>query len=196
MEFLVSLDDGSTSDSEERRQRAEALAPELRLTPHEVLNRIHTALALTHRMPRLLDAMRDGQVDRYGAERVLNVVAPVSDDDARVVDQLLLDKLATMKMSAWQPRNMAWHASKLVQDIDPGAVESAARMARDARKVVLDHWPNAMSRLSAELRRRWHRRSTRVSTSRPTGCTERSTTAPSTSAAPTCSPTCYSATNP
>ncbi|WP_075846110.1 HNH endonuclease signature motif containing protein [Saccharomonospora sp. CUA-673] len=149
--FLASLDSGASSDSWERRSLAEALAPELRLSPQGVLDRIHTALALTHRMPRLLSAMREGQVDRYGAERVLNVVAPVSDSDALEVDRLLEEKLSRLSLTAWQPRNMAWHASQIVKQVDPGAETAAARMAHEGRKVTLDHGVYAQSRLSADL---------------------------------------------
>ncbi|WP_075849629.1 HNH endonuclease signature motif containing protein [Saccharomonospora sp. CUA-673] len=149
--FLASLDSGSSSDSMERRSLAEALAPELRLSPQSVLDRIHTALGLTYRMPRLLQAMRDGQVDRYCAERVLNTVAPVSDADALEVDRLLKEKLARLSLTAWQPRNMAWHASQIVKQVDPGAETAAARMAHEGRKVTLDHGVYAQSQISADL---------------------------------------------
>ncbi|WP_075848380.1 HNH endonuclease signature motif containing protein [Saccharomonospora sp. CUA-673] len=130
---------------------AEALAPELRLSPQGVLDRIHTALALTYRMPRLLQSMREGQVDRYCAERVLNVVAPISDSDALEVDRLLEEKLSRLSITAWQPRNMAWHASQIVKQVDPGAETAAARMAHEGRKVALDHGVYAQSRLSVDL---------------------------------------------
>ncbi|WP_255375620.1 HNH endonuclease signature motif containing protein [Saccharomonospora sp. CUA-673] len=106
---------------------------------------------MTYRMPRLLQAMREGQVDRYCAERVLNTVAPVSDLDALEVDRLLEEKLSRLSLTAWQPRNMAWHASQIVKQVDPGAETAAARMAHEGRKVTLDHGVYAQSRLSADL---------------------------------------------
>ncbi|WP_083665855.1 DUF222 domain-containing protein [Saccharomonospora sp. CUA-673] len=145
VEFLASLDSGSESDSLERRSLAEALAPELRLPPQGVWDRIHTALALTYRMPRLLQAMREGQVDRYCTERVLNVVAPVSDSDTLEVDRLLEEKLSRLSLTAWQPRNTAWHASRIVQQVDPGAETAAARMAHERRKVTLDHGTSSVT---------------------------------------------------
>ncbi|WP_255375691.1 HNH endonuclease signature motif containing protein [Saccharomonospora sp. CUA-673] len=99
----------------------------------------------------MLAAMREGQVDRYGAERVLNVVAPVSDSDALEVDRLLEEKLGRLSLTAWQPRNMAWHASQIVKQVDPGAETAAARMAHEGRKVTLDHGVYAQSRISADL---------------------------------------------
>ncbi|WP_158056985.1 hypothetical protein, partial [Saccharomonospora sp. CUA-673] len=68
-------------------------------------------------------------MDRYGAERVLNTVAPISDSDVLEVDRLLEEKLSRLSITAWQPRNMAWHASQIVKQVDPGAETAAARMA-------------------------------------------------------------------
>ncbi|WP_075850495.1 HNH endonuclease signature motif containing protein [Saccharomonospora sp. CUA-673] len=121
------------------------------MSPQVVLGRIDTALALTYRMPRLLSAMHGGQVDRYCAERVLNVVAPVSDSDALEVDRLLEEKLGRLSLTAWQPRNMAWHASQIVKQVDPGAETAAARRAHEGRKVTLDHGVHAQSRIAADL---------------------------------------------
>src|SRR5690606_41012008 len=62
MMFLASL----ASDEGEWRGLAEELAPSLRVSPVEVERRIRNAVDLARRMPRVLDAMRDGQVELYG----------------------------------------------------------------------------------------------------------------------------------
>ncbi|WP_282916191.1 DUF222 domain-containing protein, partial [Prauserella rugosa] len=63
MTFLASL----VSDELEWRGLAEELAPSLRVSPVEVEKRIRNAVDLSRRMPRVLEAMREGQVELYGA---------------------------------------------------------------------------------------------------------------------------------
>src|SRR5690606_20214936 len=147
MTFLASL----VSDELEWRGVAEELAPSLRVSPVEVERRIRNALDLSRRMPRGLEAMHDGQVELYGARRVLAVTSPLSDEHARQVGDLLADKLASAPVTSWQPRNLAQHAARLVEKVDPGGQAERARMARAGRRVELDHAPNAQSRLTAEL---------------------------------------------
>ncbi|WP_145600658.1 HNH endonuclease signature motif containing protein [Prauserella rugosa] len=147
MTFLASL----ASDEGEWRGLTEELAPSLRVSPVEVEKRIRNAVDLSRRMPRVLEAMREGQVELYGARRILAVTSPLSDEHARQVDALLSDKLASAPATSWQPRNLAQHAARLVEKIDPGGQAERARMARAGRRVELDHGPNAQSRLTAEL---------------------------------------------
>ncbi|TWH23014.1 hypothetical protein JD82_04906 [Prauserella rugosa] len=79
------------------------------------------------------------------------MTSPLSDEHARQVDALLSDKLASAPATSWQPRNLAQHAARLVEKVDPGGQAERARMARAGRRVELDHGPNAQSRLTAEL---------------------------------------------
>lgn len=133
------------------REIADELAPELRVSPVEVERRIRNAVDLTRRMPNVLAAMQRGQVELYGARRVLAATEPLSDQHARQVDALLADKLATAPATSWQPRNLARHAARLVEHVDPGGQTARARMARRGRRLELDHGPNAASRLTADL---------------------------------------------
>src|SRR5690606_11964203 len=103
------------------------------------------------RMPRVLDAMREGQVELYGARRVLAVTSSLSDEHAREVDGLLADKLASAPLTSWPPRNLAQHAARLVEKVDPGGQAERARMARAGRRVEPEHGPNAQPRLTAVL---------------------------------------------
>ncbi|TWH19982.1 HNH endonuclease signature motif containing protein [Prauserella rugosa] len=148
VEFLASV----AADTEDLPGLAEELAPELRVSVREVENRIHAALDLTTRMPRVLVAMRDGLMDAYGARRVLHVTAPLSDEHAREVDELLAEKLARAPVSTWQPVNMVRHVSRLVHQIDPGGATARARQANAGRKVELLHGEHAQSRLTLDLR--------------------------------------------
>src|SRR5690606_26656582 len=123
MTFLASL----ASDELEWRGLAEELAPSLRVSPVEVERRIRNAVDLARRMPRVLDAMREGQVELYGARRILAVTSPLSDEHAREVDGLLADKLASAPATSWQPRNLAQHAARLVEKVDPGGQTEIGR---------------------------------------------------------------------
>ncbi|MCR3719351.1 protein of unknown function (DUF222) [Prauserella flava] len=148
VEFLAAVDTGPA----ERRGLAETLAPELRMSPQEVEARIQAAVDLASRMPQMLTAMRHGLTDGYGARRVLRVTAPLSDAHARRVDELLADKLTDAPVSTWQPGNLARHAARLVQRVDPGGQTARARTADEDRKLQLDHGEHAQSRLTVDLR--------------------------------------------
>jgi len=148
VEFLASVDTGPAG----RRGLAEALAPELRLSAREVETRIQVAVDLRRRMPGVLAAMRAGLMDGYGARRVLQVTAPLSDEHARQVDVLLADKLADAAVSTWQPVNMARCVARLVEQVDPGGHAARARQANAGRRVELQHGEHAQSRLTVDLR--------------------------------------------
>ncbi|WP_253862752.1 DUF222 domain-containing protein [Prauserella halophila] len=110
------------------------------------------AMDLTRRMPRVLAAMRSGWMDGYGARRVLRGIAPLSDEHARQVDELLADKLAEAPVSSWQPATLARQVARLVQRVDPGGQTARARTAHQGRLVQLDHGEHAHSRLTIDLR--------------------------------------------
>lgn len=148
VEFLASV----AADSGDLPGIAEELAPELRVSVREVENRIVAALDLTTRMPRVLAAMRDGSMDAYGARRVLHVTAPLSDEHARRVDELLAEKLVDAPVSTWQPANMTRHVSRLVHRVDPDGAGARARQANEGRKVQLEHGEHARSRLTVDVR--------------------------------------------
>lgn len=147
MEFLAAR----AAEGPDHRRVAEEFAPELRASPAEVEKRIGRAVALTGRMPRVLTAMRAGRIESYGAKRVLDVTAPLTDDQARAVDDLLAEKLGSAPASTWQPRNMVRHVARLMEKVDPGGQTERARRSRAHRRIELDHRPHACSTLSAKL---------------------------------------------
>ncbi|MCP2254245.1 hypothetical protein LY13_003012, partial [Prauserella aidingensis] len=86
---------------------AEELTPVLRVSTREVERRVDAGRLVAGRMPRLLAAMRAGEVESYGARRVLAVTGPLEDDAARTVDALLAERLVETSETAWQPGNLA-----------------------------------------------------------------------------------------
>ncbi|MCP2182098.1 protein of unknown function (DUF222) [Prauserella alba] len=123
----------------------------LRVSTREVERRIDDGKSLTRRMPQLLASMRTGELEAYGARRVLTVVDPLEDDAARQVDGLLADKLIDAPETAWQPGNLAQRARRLVEKVDPGGQTQRARRARAERKLELTPGEHAMSTLEASL---------------------------------------------
>ncbi|MCP2256271.1 protein of unknown function (DUF222), partial [Prauserella aidingensis] len=130
---------------------AEELTPVLRISTREVERRIDAGRSVTGRMPRLLAAMRAGEVKSYGARRVLAVTGPLDDDAARQVDALLAEKLVDAPETAWQPGNLAQRTRRLVEKVDPDGQVERARRARAERRVELTPGEHVMSSLEAQL---------------------------------------------
>ncbi|MCP2182941.1 HNH endonuclease signature motif containing protein [Prauserella alba] len=149
-EELALLADLSAAVGDDRGL-AEELTPVLRVSTREVERRIDDGKSLTRRMPRLLASMRTGELEAYGARRVLTVVDPLDDDAARQVDELLADKLVEAPETAWQPGNLAQRARRLAEKVDPGGRTQRARRARAERKLELTPGEHAMSTLEASL---------------------------------------------
>ncbi|WP_246381512.1 DUF222 domain-containing protein [Prauserella isguenensis] len=139
------------ADVGDDRGVAEELTPVLRVSTREVERRIDDGRSVAGRMPRLLAAMRVGEVETYGARRVLAVVDPLEDDAARTVDALLAERLADAPATAWQPGNLAQRTRRLVEKVDPGGQTARARRARAERKLELTPGEHAMSSLEAQL---------------------------------------------
>ena len=118
---------------------AEALVPEYRASVRFVEARIAHASSLVARMPRLLDAMKSGLIEYYPASRVLDVTAPLSDEQAREVDVQLSEKLSSAAGTTWQPHNLVRIVGRLVEKVDPGGQVERARKAEAGRKVVVEH---------------------------------------------------------
>ncbi|WP_246381537.1 HNH endonuclease signature motif containing protein [Prauserella isguenensis] len=130
---------------------AEELTPVLRVSTREVERRVDAGRSVAGRMPWLLAAMRAGEVESYGARRVLAVTGPLDDDAARSVDALLAERLADAPETAWQPGNLAQRARRLVEKVDPGGQVERARRARAERKLELAPGEHVMSSLEAQL---------------------------------------------
>ncbi|WP_253857290.1 DUF222 domain-containing protein [Prauserella alba] len=149
-EELALLADISAAVGDDRGL-AEELTPVLRVSTREVERRIDDGKSLTRRMPQLLASMRTGELEAYGARRVLTVVDPLNDDAARQVDEVLAEKLVEAPETAWQPGNLAQRVRRLVEKVDPGGQTERARRARTERKLELTPGEHAMSSLEAHL---------------------------------------------
>ncbi|MBB3663649.1 hypothetical protein FB384_002553 [Prauserella sediminis] len=133
------------------RGLAEELTPVLRVSTREVERRIDDGRSLAGRMPQLLSSMRAGELEAYGARRVLAAVDPLDDDTARQVDDLLAERLTDAPETAWQPGNLAQRVRRLVERVDPGGQVERARQARAERKLELAPGEHVMSSLEASL---------------------------------------------
>jgi len=130
---------------------ADELAPELRISTARVRQRIVRATHVVRRMPRLLAAMESGEIEAYGAGRVLTITAPLSEADALVVDERLADKLAAGTTTMWHADNLARHTRGIVEVVDPGGQAARARAARKDRRVELVHREHATASLDLAL---------------------------------------------
>ncbi|WP_083666554.1 HNH endonuclease signature motif containing protein [Saccharomonospora sp. CUA-673] len=149
---MVALAAADPGDRQGRAWLAEALVPEYRASVRFVEARIAHASSLVSRMPRLLDAMRAGLIEYYPASRVLDVTAPLSDEQAREVDTQLAEKLSSAVETAWQPHNLVRIVRRLVEKVDPGGRVERARKAEADRKVVVEHGDHAQSELIVSTR--------------------------------------------
>ncbi|WP_253862016.1 DUF222 domain-containing protein [Prauserella halophila] len=147
LELLAAI----AADAGDDRGVAEELTPVLRVSTREVERRIEDGRSVVRRMPRLHAAMQNGEVESYGARRVLAVVGPLDDDIARQVDGLLAERLVDAPETAWQPGNLAQRVRRLVEKTDPDGQVERARRARAERKVELTPGEHAMSSLEVSL---------------------------------------------
>ncbi|WP_255375635.1 HNH endonuclease signature motif containing protein [Saccharomonospora sp. CUA-673] len=146
------LASAAPSDEGEMAWFAESLVPEYRASREFVLGRVHTAVSLVSRMPRLLSLMDDGKVEYYAASRVVDVTGVLTDSQARLVDSLLADKLTSAAETMWLPHNLVRAARRLVDKVDPAGRVERARKADQGRKVTLEHGENCQSRLVTTMR--------------------------------------------
>nr|WP_255375677.1 HNH endonuclease signature motif containing protein [Saccharomonospora sp. CUA-673] len=129
----------------------ESLRPVLRGSRAQVEKRVALASTLTSDHPGMLGAMSRGEVDSYGASRVVAVTSGMSSADARAVDAQLAEKLSSSPASTFMPDNLAAHARRIANSVDPEGQAARARTARQGRKVEIIHGENAMSRLTAHV---------------------------------------------
>ncbi|OLT45139.1 hypothetical protein BJF85_01625 [Saccharomonospora sp. CUA-673] len=133
------------------RALADELTPELRVPTAQVRKRITRARHVVRTMPRLLSAMESGELEAYGAGRVVKVTAPLSEADTVAVDAQLAEKLALGTATMWHADNLARHTRTIVETVDPGGQAARARSARTSRSVELVPGENATSSLVLTL---------------------------------------------
>nr|WP_255375895.1 HNH endonuclease signature motif containing protein [Saccharomonospora sp. CUA-673] len=129
----------------------EALRPVLRGSRAQVEKRVALASTLASDHPGVLAAMARGEIDAYGASRVVAVTSGMSAAQVRQVDSQLAAKLSSAPTSTFMPDNLAAHTRKIANSVDPDGQAARARVARRGRKVELVHGENAMSRLTAHV---------------------------------------------
>ncbi|GAA1237498.1 hypothetical protein GCM10009676_22390 [Prauserella halophila] len=142
---LAELDGGDV------RSLADEVAPELGVSTAEAAQRVGRGTALVQRMPAVLGLMQAGRVEAYGGRRLLDVTAPLSDEHARQVDELLSERLAVDPGASLVPANLARRARRLVERVDPGGQIARAREARSGRSFELTPGEHAMSRFTLGL---------------------------------------------
>ncbi|MDP3891856.1 HNH endonuclease signature motif containing protein [Nocardioides sp.] len=134
-----------------RERLGRAVGNEVALARHESPydGRQHTALALAlvHDLPHTLAALARGDINEYRAQIVARESVDLGRHDRGLLDTALGSRLATMGN-----REVMITVRRLVADLDAAAAERRARRARARRRVTARALPDAMARVSAELR--------------------------------------------
>jgi hypothetical protein len=105
------------------------VATRLHISDRAAQRRMAFAVALTERLPRTLETLRDGRIEEYKAQLICEAVAPLTDEQALQVEELVLGKAA--EQTAAQLR---YALSKAVLRVDPlGAEERRLDRLRDRR---------------------------------------------------------------
>ncbi|GLY66352.1 hypothetical protein Atai01_29710 [Amycolatopsis taiwanensis] len=111
---------------------ADEVALELSVSRQAAAGLVDVAETLTTRLPRLLAAMEDGEVDLRTAGKICDVTAALSDDQAREVDKKIAGRLAGKDSE--KVRRIARDA---VCAIDPDGYAQRAKKRRKDRRVEL-----------------------------------------------------------
>lgn len=106
---------------------------------------VAAAEALTTRLPRTLGLMDKGQVDGFGAMKVVTATAWLSDEDAIAADALLEDRLPGK--NAEQIRKAANHAATTV---DRDGADKRCEQAREGRRLVVSQGEAGVASLEIE----------------------------------------------
>ncbi|WP_084628755.1 HNH endonuclease signature motif containing protein [Amycolatopsis nigrescens] len=125
---------------------ADELAPELRLSRETTATRVGLAKALVTRMPFLLAAMTEGELDIEKARQAFDGVAVLSDELARQADEILAGRIGEKNPSNWRKT-----VTRVVASLDPEGQQARAEARRKQRRVELCHEPDAMASLWAYL---------------------------------------------
>lgn len=135
----------------ESRYLPDEVALELRVTRRQAETRLERGTALVRRVPRLLSAMVDGELEGYAAGRVCEVAAGLSDERAHQVDDQLAAKRESGTLDVVDPVALRRTARRLVLKVDPDGAIVRARAARTSRKVELIPGEDSMATLAADL---------------------------------------------
>jgi uncharacterized protein DUF222 len=94
-------------------------------------NRLELASALTTRLPRTMDALREGRIDEYKAKRVMLATEVLSDDLAAQVEEELIPQA-----DAWSTRQLNDRLRRTVLRADPQSAATRAAARTAARRVI------------------------------------------------------------
>ncbi|GLY70987.1 hypothetical protein Atai01_76060 [Amycolatopsis taiwanensis] len=121
---------------------ADEIALDLGVSRQAAAGLVDTAEALTTRLPQLLAAMDNGEIDLRTAGKVCDVTAALSDAQARQVDERIAGRLAGK-----DPEKVRRIARDAVCAIDPDGYAQRAKKRRKDRRVELIHGEEGMASL-------------------------------------------------
>ncbi|GLY70631.1 DUF222 domain-containing protein [Amycolatopsis taiwanensis] len=125
---------------------ADEVALELCLSKQAADGLVSTVEALITRLPKLLAAMENGEIDLRTANKVCEVTATLSDGQAREVDKRIARRLAGK-----DPEKVRRMARDAVCAIDPDGYAERAKKRRKDRRLELIHADEGMASLWAYL---------------------------------------------
>jgi hypothetical protein len=144
---LQALQLRAIADLSMRRRRAPSTASEVALalstTEHRASAIVSAAHALIARLPRMLGLMDDGRLDLYRAMKVTDATAWLSGEYARVVDEMLEDRVPGR--NATQVRRAAAYAAAKA---DPEGAASRTEQKLVERRFTLHHQDTGVTHLS------------------------------------------------
>jgi hypothetical protein len=125
---------------------AEQVALARRESPSGGARHLREAKALVLHMPHTLAALAAGGIDEWAASLAVSATECLSEEDRRLVDEELADRLPVM--SSLQVRGAAWAAA---YRLDPAAVVKRNAKAVNERRVWVRPAPDCMTYLTALL---------------------------------------------
>src|SRR3954471_14057535 len=122
------------------------IGPPLGLGSGAAVKLVDISVALHHRLPATLRAVCDGRLSWYKATTLAEAVAPLTDDQARQVEQQVLPKAAG--------RTPAQHANavrRAVAQVDPDGVEARRKAQQKTIRMIRTHYGDGMGDLWARM---------------------------------------------
>jgi hypothetical protein len=92
--------------------------------------RLRFAVTVTGRLPQTLAALKQGWIEEFKAQLIADVVEPLSDEHALVVESRVLDQAAR-----WTPAQLRNRLAKVVMAVDPEGAEERRRERVRGRRV-------------------------------------------------------------
>lgn len=133
-----------------RTRRAKAVADDLALTrktsPYLASRELTSARALVSEMPRMLEALSQGELSGDTARMVTEETVCLEPHHRTHIDELIAPRVHGMS-----PRQLRAEVRALTQELDPEALVRRARKATEDRGVWVRPVPDVMALLSARL---------------------------------------------